>query len=94
LLGVELRGGQRRIGTCLVVGCDVFRTQLQLAFTLVGAIGQPVDGQAQVRQNLVVDDIVQEYGIRVEGFLRQDDAVVECAVLANGYVPGLSETLL
>jgi hypothetical protein len=94
LFRIELRGGQRRIWTGLVVGCHVFRTQLQLAFALVGAIGQAVNGEAQVRQNLVVDNIVQEYGIRVEGFLRQDDAVVECAVLANGYVPGLSETLL
>jgi hypothetical protein len=94
LFGIELRGGQRRIRTGLVVGCGVFRTHLQLALALVGAISEAVDGEAQVRQNLVIDDIVEKNGIRVEGFLRQDDTVVECAVLANGYVPGLTESLL
>ena len=58
----------------------------------VGAIREPVDGQAQVREDLVVDDVVEEYGIRVEGVLRQDDTIVKCAVLADLYVPVVQES--
>ena len=94
LLGIELGGGQCGIGRDRVVGRSVFRAQLEFALALVRAVGQTIDREAQVGQYVVVDDVVQEYGIRIEGFLRQDDTIVECAVLADGYVPGLTETLL
>ena len=46
---------------------------------------QAIDGQAQVRQHLVIDDVVEEHGVRVEGFLRQDDAVFagKCFVVTD-----------
>ena len=94
LFGIELCGWQRGIGSDFVVGRGVFRAQLEVTLALVGAISQAVDSEAQVWQYLVVDNVVKKHGIRVEGLLRQDDTVVECAVLANGYVPGFTETLL
>jgi hypothetical protein len=35
---------------------------------------QAIDGQAQKRQDLVVDDVVQKYGIRIKCVPVQDDA--------------------
>ena len=42
---------------------------------------QAIDGKAQIRQYVVVDDVVEKYRVRVEGVLRQDDTVVKCLVL-------------
>jgi hypothetical protein len=44
--------------------------------------GEPVDLEAQVRQNVVIDDIVEEYGIGIECVPGQDDAVVEIFAFA------------
>ena len=87
LLGIELDGGQRGVRGDLLIRGDVLRPQLQPALPALRPVGQAVDGEAQVRQDLVVDDVVEKYGVRVEGFLRQDDAIFEWPVLADGDVP-------
>lgn len=79
---------QGRIGANLIVRGSILGPQLELSSTAIGSVGKAVDRETQVGQDLVVDDIVEKDGIRVEGFLRQDDAIVECAVLADGDLPG------
>jgi hypothetical protein len=44
--------------------------------------GKPVDLEAEVRQNVVIDDIVEKYGIRIECVPRQDDAIIEIFAFA------------
>ena len=77
LLGIELDGRHGRIGAYLLVRGDILGPQLQPSSAFVGTVGKPVDREAQIGQYLVIDDVVQENGIRVEGFLRQDDAIIE-----------------
>jgi hypothetical protein len=77
LFRIEFHGRKRRIGANRLVRSNVFGPQFQDAPAAVGTVGKTIDRQAQVRQHLVVDDIVQEHGIRVESILRQDDAIIE-----------------
>ena len=77
LLRVELNGRQGGVGADLLVGRGIFGPQLEPALAAVCTVGEAVDREAEVRQDLVIDDIVQEYGVRVEGLLRQDDAIIE-----------------
>ena len=94
LLGVELGRWQCGVGLHCVVGRNVFGTKFQLALALVATVGQAVYRETQVRQYVIVDDVVEEDRIRVEGILRQDDAIIKCVVLTDGFVPGSPETLL
>ena len=77
LLRVELYGRQGGVRADLLVGHGILGPQFESAFAPVCTIGETVDREAEVGQNLVIDDVVQEYGIRVEGLLRQDDAIIE-----------------
>jgi hypothetical protein len=52
-------------------------TQLESPSFLICSIGEAVDSETQVRQDLVIDDVVKKDGVRIEGFLRQDDAIIE-----------------
>ena len=88
LLGIELYGWQRRVGTNLFVGSHILRPQLQPALFPLCRVRQAIDRKTQVRQDLVVDDIFKKHGVRVESFLRQDDAIFEWPVLADVDVPG------
>ena len=55
---------------------------------------QAIDFESQVRQYVIIDDVIEEYGIGVKCVSRQDDAIVECfAVTADGSAP-VSETRL
>ena len=75
MLGVERCVRQVCIGFRFVVGGDFFRPKLErLAHACVG---QAVDGKTQIGKHLIVDDIVQEYRIRIENVLRQNDALVK-----------------
>ena len=94
LLGIEPYCRQRRVRANLFVRGNILWPQLELAFLLDCPVGKAVDRKAQVGQDLVIDDIVQKDGIRIEGFLRKDDAIIECPVLADGDVPGFVECLL
>ena len=76
--------GYRRIGLPYVVGGQVLRPEIESALFTLPARRQSVDRQTQIGQHVVVDNVVEEHGIRIEGFLRQDDAIVKClVVLAN-----------
>ncbi len=70
------------------------RPQLEPALPALCSVGETIDRQAQVGQHLVIDDIVKKHGIRVEGFLREDDAIVEWPVLADGDLPEIAEISL
>ena len=94
LLGIELYCWHGRVRADLLVRGDILWPQLEPASLPVRSVGKAIDGKTQVRQNLVIDDIVKKDGIRVEGILRQDDAIVELAVLADSDVPGIAESLL
>ena len=77
LLGIEFYCRQRRVRADLLVRSNIVGPQLEPASPLVRSIGEAVDSKTQVGQDLVIDDIVKKDGIRVEGFLRQDDAFIE-----------------
>ncbi len=77
LLGIESYCRHCRVRADLVVRRNIFGPQLEPASPPVRPVGKAVDSKAQVGQNLVIDDIVHEDGIRVEGVLRQDDALIE-----------------
>jgi hypothetical protein len=94
LLGVELYCRQRRVGANLLVCGSIIRPQLEPALPSLRCVRETIDRQAEVRQDLVIDDIVKKNGIRVEGFLREDDAVFEWPVLADGGVPENAEISL
>ena len=87
LLGVEFYIRQRRIGADLLACTSVLGPQLEPAFSPVRRGGKAVNGETQAGKNLVIDDIVKKYGVRVEGILRQDDAIIEWHVLADGNIP-------
>ena len=89
MLGVEL-GDRHRCIRCRRVICrGIFRAQFQLAFLVLGRGRQTVDSQTQVRQYIVIDDVVQKDGVGIERFLGQDDAVVKSRILADGDTPGV-----
>ena len=77
LLGIQLYGWQRGVRADLLIRGDVLGPQFEPAFPAVRAVSKAVDGKTQVGQDLVIDDIVKKYGIRVERFLRQYDAIIE-----------------
>jgi hypothetical protein len=77
LLRVQLYGRQSSVRADLLVCSGILGPQLEPALASVCTIGEAVDSKAQVGQDLVIDDVVQEHGIRVEGLLRQDDAIIE-----------------
>ena len=93
LLRIELHGRHRGVGAHLLVR-GILGSQFEPASPLVRSVGETIDSKAQVGKDLVIDDIVKKDGIRVEGILRQNDAIIECPVLADSDVPGISESLL
>ena len=77
LLGIELYDRQRGVRADLLIRGDVLGPHFEPPLPAVCTIGEAVDSKTQVGQDLVVDDIVQKNGVRIEGFLRQDDAIIE-----------------
>jgi hypothetical protein len=77
LLGIKLYGRQRGVRADLLIRGGVLGPHFEPAFPAVCSIRKTVDSKAQIRQDLVIDDIVKKHGIRIEGFLRQDDAIIE-----------------
>ena len=92
MLGVELGNWHRRIGGRGIVRGLVLGPQFELAFLAFGRCGQAIDRKTQVGQNLVIDDVIKKYGVRVEGVLRQNDAILKGLVLADGPAPGVAVT--
>ena len=88
LVGIENRDWHSRIRSDRVIGGNVFRTQLKPALLTFAGGCQPVYFEAQVGQHLVINDVVEEYGIRIERIFRQDHAVIKgFALVANGVCP-------
>jgi len=69
-----------------LIRCHITGTKLQAAMLLLAGLSQTVYCQAQVRQNIVINNILQENRIRIEGFLGQNDAIIKGFVVANGTV--------
>ena len=87
--GIQGCDGHGRIGMhCLIRG-GIFRAQVKLSGPALSGLCQTVHRKTQVRQNFVVDDIFQKDGIRIEGVLRQDDAIItgKSFVVANRSIP-------
>jgi hypothetical protein len=78
-----------------VIGGNVFRPQLQATFPAFPGCRQAIYRETQIGQYILVDDVIEKHGIRVESFFRQDHAVIKgFGVLANGSIPiGRYETL-
>jgi hypothetical protein len=87
LLGTEQCDRHGGIGLDCVVRGNVFGAQLQSTFLAVFGLGQTINLKIQIRQHIVVDDVLEKYGVRIEGFLRQDDAIIKNLVPANGTIP-------
>jgi hypothetical protein len=68
---------QRRVRADPLVCGNILGPQLESPSFLICSIGEAVDSETQVRQDLVIDDVVKKDGVRIEGFLRQDDAIIE-----------------
>jgi hypothetical protein len=68
---------------------ECFRPQLKLSFFPIRGFCEAVYGETQIRQHVVVDDVIEKHSIGVEGFLRQDYAIVtgKCFVVADGSDP-------
>ncbi len=77
LLGIKFHCRQRRVGADSLVFGNILGPQLESPSFLVCSIGEAVDSKTQVRQDLVIDDVVKKDGVRIEGFLRQDDTIIE-----------------
>lgn len=77
LIRSERRDRHGRIGWYRFICGNVFGAQFQLALSAIARIRQAIHRQAKVRQNLVINDVVKKNGIRIEGFLRKDYAIVK-----------------
>jgi hypothetical protein len=64
----DLGNRHSRIGTHGVVRCNIFRSQLKPAFPAFSRFGQTIDCQAQVRQDIVIHNVIKENCVRIERF--------------------------
>jgi len=87
--GTEGRDGHGRIGLHRLIRGDIFRAEIKFAGPALSGLGQTVHSKRQVRQNLVIDDVFKKDGIRIEGVLRQNDAIVTSKgfIVANRSIP-------
>ena len=83
LIGIEGYDRHGRVGGRIVVCGHIFRTQLQAALAAVRSGSKPVNFEAQIGQYFVINDVVKKHRVRIERFLAEDDAVVECLIVAN-----------
>lgn len=77
MLGIQRSDWHGGVGPHGIICRNVFGPQFQPALPAVGGVSKTVDFETQIRQYLVVDNVVQKHGIRVEGFLRQNDAIIK-----------------
>lgn len=83
----QCRDGHRRIGWQGFVRGNIFRSHFKLALFAVTRLSQTIDGKAKVWQHVVIDDVVEKHGVRIEGFFRQKHAIVKGLVAANRSIP-------
>ncbi len=53
----------------------------------LAGIRQSIYRQAKAWQDIVIDDVLEKHGIRIEGFPVQDDAFIKILFFANGTSP-------
>ena len=88
LAWLEYSHGHGGIGSDRLVRCSVFGTQLELPLLTFACRRKAVYFKTKVRKDIVIDDVVKKNGIRIEGFLRQDYAIIKrFVVVANGSAP-------
>lgn len=63
----------RRRQVCFVGG--IFGPHIKRAFATFAVCIQAVNRQTKKRQYVVVDDVIEKNGIRIEGIFRKDDAL-------------------
>ena len=77
MLRVERGNRHRRVGFEGIIRGNIFRPQFEPAFPAVAGVSKTINFETQVWQYLVVDDVVKKHGIRIEGVLRQNDAIIK-----------------
>lgn len=87
MLRIERGNGHGCIRLNGLVGSDVFRTQLKPAVFAVTRRRQTFDGQARVRQYLIVDDVIEKHCFRIERLRRQNYAIIKAFVITDGSIP-------
>ena len=86
LIWIQSRDGHRRIGPNHFICRNIFRTQLEFSLLAFAGLSQAIDCEAKVRKNVVINNVVKEYRVRIERILGQDDAIIKCFIVANGSV--------
>ena len=86
LIGAEGGDGHGRVRWNEIIRSHVFRTQLEFPLLSVARIRQAVHGQIGIRQYIVIDDVVEKNGVRIESLFREDYAVVERLVATDGSI--------
>ena len=61
--------------------------QFQFTGFLIDCLGQTVDGETEIRQDFVIDDVVMKDGVRIKSLRAQDNAVIECLIFADDLCP-------
>jgi hypothetical protein len=74
--------GHRRIRYDGFVGRSVLGAEFELPQAGLAMGCQPVDLETKVREYVVIDDVVEEYGVGIECVPGQDDAIVEIFAIA------------
>ena len=60
----------------LFIRC-IFRSQLHLLLVAFTGRVQAVNSKTEIREHFIIDDVVEEYGIRIECILCQDDTIIK-----------------
>lgn len=66
LIRIECRNRHRRIGANDLVCGHIVRAQVETAFPCFPGFGQTINRETQVGQYVIIDDVVEKYGIRIE----------------------------
>ncbi len=72
LVGMKHCNRHGCIGTNGFVSGNILGPQLESAILVFKPGGQAVDSKAQIRQHLIINDILVEHSIRIESIFRQD----------------------
>lgn len=86
LIGIKGCDWHRRVRADYLIRRYIFRAQIKPPGFLLARVGKPINGKTQIRQYIVIDDIVQEHGVRIERVLGQNDAIIKGFVVTYGRV--------
>ena len=79
-------GNRHRCGRLYCFVFLVVRTKFKFRAILVTWISESINRQTEVGEHVIVNNVFEEDGIRIERFLGQNDAVGECLVVTDGTV--------